>query len=227
MGWNCDNIEGQVSNKVHGKKGDTGCNFCGRWSWTTLRGKGDLSVRIISVYGPHPKGGANSSVSQQRTQLLIKGDTRSPREAFWTDIVLHLGKWKKEGHQLIVAGDWNRCSNSENLSKVFSDLNLIECYRQHHGTPPPTRTNSTRSINSAWCSSSLIIIQTGFSACGDGISKDHRLGWLDVSCKSAFGDKIPKVINSAFISVKYQDPRCRKKYNKIYKKATSQIVALT
>ena len=73
------------------KKEDTGCDFCGRWSWTTLRGKGELSVRIISIYGPHPKGGANSSVSQQRIQLLKKGDLRLPRDAFWQNIFVSLG----------------------------------------------------------------------------------------------------------------------------------------
>ena len=60
------------------------------------------------------------------------------------------------------------------------------------------------------------------STCGDGVSKDHRLEWLDVSRKSSFGEKISKVINSAFVLVKYQDPRCYKKYNEIYKKAISQ-----
>ena len=109
---------------------------------------------------------------------------------------------------------------------MFASLNLKECYQQLHGTPPPTCFNSTCFINSSWCSSSPIITQTGFSACGYGVSKDHRLGWLDVSYKSAFGNKIPKVINPSFVLVKYQDPRCHKKYNTIYKEAISQNGAL-
>ena len=95
---------------------------------------------------------------------------------------------------------------------------MSECYCQHHQIPPSTRIDNTRSIDSAWCSTSLRIVQTSFFACGDRVGKDHQIGWLEVLCKSAFGVEIPMIINLAFVSVKYQDTGCRKKRGKKTKK---------
>ena len=100
---------------------------------------------------------------------------------------------------------------------MLSKYDLKECFRELHGTPQPTRKDSTRTIDSIWCSSSLKIRQAGYSPYGDGISKDHRIEWIDVTAVSAFGCNVPKVIAPVFKQVRYDNPKIRKKFNELYK----------
>ena len=178
---------------------DSGSDPWGRWTWTTLYGKDCIKVKILTGYGPHAQGGPASYVAQLRTQMLKKEDLRHPRIAFWEDLKTLLLQWKEEGNQIIAAGDWNKCSKTDNLREFFDLVNMVESYRILHGTPPDTVLNkSSRTIDTFWTSRLLQIQQSGYLDYGDGVCKLHRIQWIDVTFISAFGQTIPNVISPTF-----------------------------
>ena len=103
---------------------DTTLDKLGRWTSVVLKGKGHIKTRIVSIYAPHKKGGPLSAVSQHRTYYLSQQQTDHSHKIFWNELTKQLIKWKDNGEQLILGGNWNTDFNSLRIKQLQNQLNL-------------------------------------------------------------------------------------------------------
>ena len=162
----------------------------GRWAWTQYRGKDGLSLRVITVYCPHDKGGDLSVYGQHRHRYHELGKPRIPRKAFWEDLLRAVQLWLQGGDQLILAGDWNEDVNVVQR-KYFSALGIREVLLEKYGPAPNTFEFGSKPIDGIFMSSTLDIQQGGYLPFGEGIQSDHRALWIDLSYTNAFGHTMP------------------------------------
>jgi hypothetical protein len=77
---------GQTSHRVIGQGSDT--TGLGRWTWTHLRGKYNVTLQVISAYCPcKPSNvGPNTTYTQQKQFFDRNGDAWCPRDALLEDL---------------------------------------------------------------------------------------------------------------------------------------------
>ena len=191
----------------------------GRWSYTKYRGKDGMNLVVISVYRPvvNTSGESpNSTWNQHKRHFSGIGLDINPREKLLQDLGQQMRNWYREGSQLIVFMDANEYILSPQLSQFFQQFQMNEAILKQHADKkaPPTRYPGSTTIDGAWASSSLSIIQAGYSAFCDAYF-DHRSSWIDVTCTSAFGHLSPALCPFVMRKLKLEDPKVVKKYNTI------------
>ena len=164
----------------------------GRWAWTLYRGKDGLSIRVITAYCPHDRGGDLSVYGQHRHRFHELGQPRIPRKAFWEDLLCDVREWLDLGDQLILAGDWNEDVNDVQR-KYFSALGIREVLLEKYGPAPNTFEFGSKPIDGIFMSATLGIQQGGYLPFGEGVPSDHRSLWVDISYTTAFGHNTPPI----------------------------------
>ena len=167
----------------------------GRWAWTLLRGKNGVSLRIVTAYCPHDRGGDFSVYGQHRHCFHKLGKPRIPRKAFWEDLLSEVRLWLEAGDQLIITGDWNEDVNDVQR-KYFGPLGIREVLLEKYGPAPNTFEFGSKPIDGIFMSSTLKIQQGGYLPFGDGVDSDHRSLWVDIPYSDAFGHNtsIPRLL---------------------------------
>ena len=162
----------------------------GRWAWTLLRGKDGVSLRVITAYCPHDRGGDFSVYGQHRHRFHTLGKPRIPRKAFWEDLLVNVRMWLEAGDQIILTGDWNEDVNAVQR-KYFAPLGIREVLLEKYGPAPNTFEFGSKPIDGIFMSSTLEIQQGGYLPFGEGVDSDHRSLWVDISYTDAFGHNTP------------------------------------
>ena len=93
-----------LKDKVAHKTKETGFDKegLGRWSWIKVMGRQGCITRFVTVYCPVKTGTGNTVYTQQLRVLR-----EDPTKRFWKDLGKEILKWKANGEQLIISGDWN------------------------------------------------------------------------------------------------------------------------
>ena len=167
----------------------------GRWCWTRYRGKGGITLRIVSAYRPvasHDK--PTSAYKQQEKYLLQQNIDTDPREQFWIDLDSALSDWHSKGDQIIVMLDANEDVRKAAVTRHFEEWNMREVILERHGnTAPATHSTGSYPIDGIFASTNIDIRAGGYMGheAGEG---DHRCLWIDVSFVSAFGHNLPVIM---------------------------------
>ena len=99
----------------------------GQWTWTTLRGKKGIKMTIISAHRPCKSDNDQSVEMQQLKYLRNKEITTDPHACFDTDLQNLIESKIKEGHKIVLMGDFNVPMNKTNhFTSMLLDLGLQE-----------------------------------------------------------------------------------------------------
>ena len=163
----------------------------GRWTWSRVRGKGNITLRLVSIYQPSANlTGVVSVAAQHKTYFQEQNDDRDPRKAFREDFKAALLQWIEEGDQLIVGGDVNESVLHHSITDIFQQHNMrnvIFARHGHHEAPTTYfRTTSNRIVDGIWATSGIDVIRCGYLEPKD-FPGNHSLLWADVTYVSSLG----------------------------------------
>ena len=192
----------------------------GRWCWTRLRGKRGLHTRIITAYRPtQPSSTSDDALTVYAQHELYFRGTRNPRDAFFEDLTGIIHRWMEEGDQVILGGDFNDDTRSDDITQRRENMGLVDPFLQRFPTLPTVstcRSNSNQQqIDSIWISPGLDIQAGGFSGFNEYNmgSADHRILWLDLADESVFGFHAPQPNKRPTEGIPLNDPRIIDRYN--------------
>jgi hypothetical protein len=147
----------------------------GRWSWTTLEGKGEKSTCIIQMYRPVRNESGIESVYRQQAAILEE----EPMARFEADLFKLIDE-KQKTNQVIVMGDFNEDTTSmTTLTRGLRRRGLIDPLRERYGCQPNTHNRGSKPIDGIWIPRWMEIVRGGYDAGCDSLS-DHREIWLDI-----------------------------------------------
>ena len=111
----------------------------GRWVSQLYRGKRNLKLRVVSIYfaAAQKEHGRKKIYLQNKLALLKLNCKDSVYEAFWNDFWLQVDKWREDGEQLVICGDWNMDVRKRTFLQDFLHQNLVPANISRHGTDGP------------------------------------------------------------------------------------------
>ena len=196
----------------------------GRWQSVILTGKHGMKLRVVTAYRPvaDSSNRPNSVFSQQERVLLSHNDKRNPRDAFFEDLQACVDRWHHNGEMVILGMDANQDIQSD-PDQFARKCQLRSILTTRHPTTPLTATCNKNmneiAVDGMWCSPGLDIEQCGMSGFGEvNIGKtDHRILWVDISMKSAFGYIPPAPTYKQPERLNTKNPKCVQRYTKLVK----------
>jgi hypothetical protein len=211
-----------MAHRVTGKGDDT--SGLGRWTWTTLRGKNNHKLTIISAYRPNPpSAGVMGVYAQQAKYFNSIGRDMCPRNAFIIDLKQDLSLLMEAGHHVILMLDSNEDMRRGPVSQALQDLQLQEVILERHGLNAPStyRCNTNEvPIDGIWASTGIDIKAGGYFSFDKVISgTDHRTLWMDISYTTAFGhDGSAPIIRPNARRLNNRNPNVRDNFNTLRRK---------
>ena len=217
--WSID----KPANRIVSQESGLDPSGMGRWLYSTYQGKNGMRLKVVTMYRPKKpnKPGEKKVYAQQLRKLLAKGDRRCPTDAILEDLEMELRKWKNREDQIIVMGDFNEDVRKERIKKFFDKIGMQEAILNKHGEQeaPPTYHRGSYPIDGIFVTKALQIDKCGYLGFGR-LPTDHRGLWIQVTYKSAFGNKLP-----AFIRPQARRLQCqRSKTQKVWIKIMKEIV---
>ena len=180
----------------------------GRWSSICFRGKKGSKTRVVTAYCPTPSSNGPHTVYSQHLKYLDK----DPIQAFRTDLGQAISKWHQDGEQLILMGDWNQETQSEEFISWYSKLGLVDSILQKHGDgAPATYNKGSRRIDAILISATLRISKCGYLPF-DSMPGDHRVLYIDIKVKHFIGHRPADIPSHQARRLKLDDPRIVLKY---------------
>ena len=152
---------------------------------------------------------------QQKAALLKQLRKESVYKAFWNDFWKEVDKWRENGEQLVISGDWNVDVRKSSFLKPFKDRHLIPSNIQSHGlNGPGTYQQGKKPIDEIFISDTLQLQACGYMANGEAAG-NHCPIWVEVSKVSTFGTKLQPPLSYQARRLKCIDPRIVNRYNQI------------
>ena len=191
----------------------------GRWSWMTLSSDDEKhKVSILTLY--HPCNSSERMLGSAKMQQLrhlrkhYKKDTSTPHQAFQNDLKAQIQKFKKNGNEIIIMGDFNQdITQNTTLTRLLKAEGLKDAiYGKYGGNPPQTYKWGSHPIDAIYTSSGINITQGGYKQ-GDIQISDHRLLWIDIQRNTILGAKSKDLPKPSRRQLHSSNPRVRKKYN--------------
>jgi hypothetical protein len=185
----------------------------GRWSWIQVRGRHDLSIIVVTVYRPVYSEGPLSTYQQHRSVLLNSGIDTCPRKKLLEDLGTQAQKWLAEGHQLIIAGDFNEDVRGSVISNFFHQLGMKEIIQKQHGNlAPNTYVDGSVPIDGIFATGGIEATLSGYTSYTWGLYSDHRLLWVDLDMSTVLGTKSAPLWKPLAHRLKCEDPRLVSKF---------------
>ena len=177
-------------------------------SWTSFKGKKNCTTRVITAYNAaYNTSGPNTVYSQQLKYLQ-----KDPIQAFWDDLDREIHKWQLQGDQIVLMGDWNQETHSDEFRQWYDKLGLVDPILAKHGQgAPPTYNKGSRRIDGILISGTLKSSPCGFLAF-DLMPGDHQALYIDIKLKSFIGHRPSSIPSHAAWRLKLDDPRVVEKY---------------
>lgn len=209
----------------------------GRWTETTINGKGNRKVTIITAYNVCPQ--SESEVSEKKytawTQqwhiLKRKHPGRpdlNPRKQMLQDLSERIKTIKNSGHEVIILIDANDSLQQLNsdLTSWVRSLELVDIIAEKHGTidEPATHARGSQRIDYIFTTEKIFEY---VGACGilplhELCFSDHRALYADIDIKAYLGGDLPDTIHRATREVHSNDPRTVQKFQKLMEKALDE-----
>ncbi len=110
----------------------------GRWAWTTYRGTDSKFTTVVALYHPCKNKGAMNSVEAQQLERLADkypGEDHNIFTRYREDLQYLIKSELDSGHQLIIAGDFNRSLRTmrDPLLKMLQTSGLREVILEKQG----------------------------------------------------------------------------------------------
>jgi hypothetical protein len=228
-----------------------GSDPLGRWCYVTLRRKALPPVTIISAYQVCPRPTnllGNTAYHQQQRLLNAQGRyNMHPRKAFIEDITSLIENFSRQGHDLIIGGDFNESLEDKysGILHVMTTNNLVDPFLQRfpHHEEFGTHIYGQRRIDIALVTPRLMnsIRLIGYAPFDYATRSDHRPLLIDFHTCTLLGkiQDIPPTLQRGvrstdkqsvkiFIDTMYQEVQRRKGFRLQYQlkdeTATRQIV---
>jgi len=157
----------------------------GRWNYITLRGKREKFTTIISVYRPlktQETYARQTAYTAKRRKTL--DNEQSPELLWYADPSALIKEKMAQGHDIIVAGDFNDDLNDSmsKTNKFMTSLKLREVLNEKYGKGPPTHIRGTKKIDGIFATKG-IDIETGKYISFDKSPSDHR--WIEITVRES------------------------------------------
>ena len=195
----------------------------GRWAWCLLRGRNSIQLRVIAAYRPVlSQQGATTVWNQQHTYFLEKGEEKCPRLLFNEHLTTAIKSWIDNGEQIVLGIDYNdKLDGKSDLEKRLSELGIMNAIQKNHQLPtPPTRTPGKNTIDSIFCSNTLLASKCGYLPFQSNY--DHRPTWIDVPYTLALGHKMPPVVRPQMRRLQLSNKASKERYLRLYWKFIQQ-----
>ena len=188
-------VFGRLSNYAtnHHDRDPTGL---GRWCSKLIK-SGSKSVRIVSAYRPNKgrwSGRRQGAGGVWRQHLrYFRGQNRqgNPRALFDQDLCAALKTWRRDGEDIILAGDFNDNIYTSSLAQSLGhrDIGLVEQYHRLYDEPAPFSHNTgSTPIMGVYATAGVEVTAAYLSRHhAKGVVGDHRLHVFDFSTKSITG----------------------------------------
>jgi Endonuclease/Exonuclease/phosphatase family. len=179
------------------------CQQLGRWNYITLKGKKDRYTTIISVYIPTKYQETymrQTAYSAKRRKILT--NEISPEELWYCDLRALITEKIGEGHEVLVAGDFNDdLNNTQSHTWTFmEELGLRELLLDKYGKGPPTHIRGSTTIDGIFATQRIHMTQ-GLYIPFESSPSDHRWLIVDILESSITGsariDRVPPLLRKA------------------------------
>ena len=175
-----------------------GDHLLGRWSWILIKNINGQSIIFVTAYQPHvylrlSKTKSFSVLAQHYAILDEQKRKVHPRAAFIQDIRIQLAAWRKQGHEIVLAGDFNENLNDYNsgIGSIAQEFGLRDAYHICHEDKPEPETHfqGSKRIDYVFVTPGLV---DSIDACGilpyaKVIKSDHRPIFVDFRTDKLFG----------------------------------------
>ena len=193
----------------------------GQWTWTLFMGKGNMKLRMVSVYIPCANLTGELCVhAQHKRHLQDQDDDRTPRKAFLEDFEKALKKWIADGDQVIVGGNVNEAVNHHSIQGMFARQTMRNLlFDKHDPEDAPNtyyRNKQDKVIDGIWATPGIQATRCGYTNPNDSPG-GHSMLWADITYASALGHCLPDPQSPEAHRLKLQDSRVTEKYLNKYK----------
>jgi len=198
----------------------------GRWSWV-LVGSEQKKTRIVVAYQPCEPGRNAKGLTvfeQQKRYFEARGDFRSPRTIFAEQLIAQLRRWKADGEELVLCGDFNENVYTGRLAHLLASdsLRMSEQCLKTNGQPlPPTFVTGSRPIDAVYATAGVDSIHATILAKKAGVG-DHRVFILDFTSESILGSVFPRVVKASARKLHCDSERIRDNYCKVLNELTNR-----
>jgi hypothetical protein len=198
-------IIGTTTSRVSSVGGDA----LGRWTWHSLKGKNNRTIRILSAYRPvRNESNAGSVWNQQQYHADSMNSVLNPHESWISDVSTAIQKWLAEGDSIIFMFDLNNDVLSSPVARALQRLGLRELVSTTHGNSTNTHQRGSCPIDGIYVSGEIVATACGFNES----PSDHLAVWVDVDIETLFGDTRQDPPH-AIRRLQCSDPRTVIKYN--------------
>ena len=198
----------------------------GRWASMLVEGKTTHAIRYVTAYMPHRshdmtvRKGSGKVYIQQIEHFRRQGTDREPQQALLEDLQEQLIKWDEAGEKVVCYMDANQDVRQGPVADMFASAGYREQITLRHGKtrPPPATQEDNKQgipIDGIWTNFGHGELRCGFLAFGEGVDTDHRIGFIDIPDHVAWGYNPPHLHRRYPPDVTTQDPRIRRKYNRL------------
>ena len=194
--WGGTGVISQGDLQHHSMASGSDPSGLGRWTWSLFRGKGDIRLRVVSIYRPcENKDGKIAVYTQQLAYFQSKNKDRNPCTAFLEDLKEQLTTWLEQGDQIVVGGDVNESIFDDQIDGLFQEIGMQNAiFSIHPRENAPTtyyRTESGRIVDGLWSTPGLTIQRGGYLEPRD-FPGNHSMLWVDISLDDALGHNPPR-----------------------------------
>lgn len=187
----------------------------GRWSWTRYRGRGNVTLRIISAYRPCDSQGPLTVYAQHQNFFDDQDVDGCPRSLFITHLLTEIDAWTQLGDQIILLIDANEDIRS--FAQTIQHTGLREVLLTCHGNHAlATYNGGLNPIDGIFASPSIDILVGGYLEFGFGPPTDHRGLWVNIHYQVAFGHIMPAIATAQARRLKTKDLRIVKRYTDVW-----------
>jgi hypothetical protein len=155
-----------------------------------------------------------SAYQQHKSVLLEKGIIECPRINIMNELGKQLAQWLEEGHQILVAGDFNEDVRSTHITQFFGNYSMKELIIKKHGiSAPNTFINGTNPIDGIFGTITLRPTIFGYSNFSWGMYSDHRVFWVDLDMSTVLGTKDTPLWKPQARRLKCENPSIVQRFN--------------
>jgi hypothetical protein len=188
-GGNLLTINGHTTGRICGRGSDP----LGRFCWTTLRGRQDEGVIVITAYRvcheSYHNPGSFTAYQQQFTGLLKAGHSNpSPRRQILTDLLSLMRTHRAKGFRPILMMDANGDYRGDDkyFASFVDEAGLDDPFYDKFQISPPTYIRGTRRLDYIFIDPALspALVRIGYLGTHDGALLDHVMMLADFDeCK--------------------------------------------
>ena len=198
-------------------------DYLGRWTSTTIRGKQNKYLTVISAYKPCRNPGSTTTWTLQALTMAEKGILNpQPRKQFTKDFIQFIQPFIDQEHNVIIGVDVNSArerNDDDNLFQSLEEIGLRDVFDRFEGPRPATYDRGNNQIDFMYVTNKVYenISHAGAMPFNSHVNSDHRPLYIDIDINKILG-KTNHNMNLAKRKITSADPEAAK----IFKECVAQ-----